>query len=176
MFRSSTIYNPFLYGWLNENFRKEFRLLIPWIFSMITFCSGITNLKSSRKKSLVIGSVFNNSKINKSHSNFISNNVIKSNQNGVENEEHAESLKLVARSNSVSNNQNVDDVFEAKIVGDKKINFSKVSSKSLNKDNTKTRINKYKDDSVKCENKENENNPCLNQNGENDNLNIVSKT
>lgn len=26
---SSTCYNPFLYAWLNENFRKEFKLLLP---------------------------------------------------------------------------------------------------------------------------------------------------
>lgn len=31
---SSTIYNPFLYTWLNENFRKEFRQVIPCIFSI----------------------------------------------------------------------------------------------------------------------------------------------
>ena len=36
--RSSTIYNPFLYAWLNENFRKEFRLIIPWIFTSIKWC------------------------------------------------------------------------------------------------------------------------------------------
>lgn len=26
---SSTCYNPFLYAWLNENFRKEFKLVLP---------------------------------------------------------------------------------------------------------------------------------------------------
>nr|QVK45910.1 G protein-coupled receptor [Proales similis] len=29
---SSTIYNPFLYAWLNDNFRKEFRIILPWLF------------------------------------------------------------------------------------------------------------------------------------------------
>lgn len=36
---SSTIYNPFLYAWLNDNFRKEFRLILPWIFTAIKWCS-----------------------------------------------------------------------------------------------------------------------------------------
>jgi len=26
---SSTIYNPFLYAWLNENFRREFKQILP---------------------------------------------------------------------------------------------------------------------------------------------------
>lgn len=26
---SSTCYNPFLYAWLNDNFRKEFKLVLP---------------------------------------------------------------------------------------------------------------------------------------------------
>ena len=29
---SSTIYNPFLYAWMNENFRKEFRAVVPCLF------------------------------------------------------------------------------------------------------------------------------------------------
>ena len=29
---SSTCYNPFLYAWLNENFRKEFQLVLPCFF------------------------------------------------------------------------------------------------------------------------------------------------
>lgn len=33
---SSTIYNPFLYSWLNDNFRKEFQALVPCLFK---FCS-----------------------------------------------------------------------------------------------------------------------------------------
>lgn len=30
---SSACYNPFLYAWLNENFRKEFKLVLPCFFS-----------------------------------------------------------------------------------------------------------------------------------------------
>ena len=33
---SSTIYNPFLYSWLNDNFRKEFQEILPCLFK---FCS-----------------------------------------------------------------------------------------------------------------------------------------
>lgn len=29
---SSTIYNPFLYAWMNDNFRKEFKLVLPCLF------------------------------------------------------------------------------------------------------------------------------------------------
>jgi hypothetical protein len=35
---SSTIYNPFLYAWLNDNFRKEFRLLLPCFFKITDYC------------------------------------------------------------------------------------------------------------------------------------------
>lgn len=35
---SSTIYNPFLYAWLNDNFRKEFKQIIPCIFTAIKRC------------------------------------------------------------------------------------------------------------------------------------------
>jgi hypothetical protein len=35
---SSTIYNPFLYAWLNDNFRKEFRLILPCFFKLIDYC------------------------------------------------------------------------------------------------------------------------------------------
>lgn len=31
---SSTIYNPFLYSWLNDNFRKEFQQIIPCLFQI----------------------------------------------------------------------------------------------------------------------------------------------
>ncbi|XP_064630394.1 prolactin-releasing peptide receptor-like [Lineus longissimus] len=30
---SSAIYNPFLYAWMNENFRKEFKQVLPFLFS-----------------------------------------------------------------------------------------------------------------------------------------------
>jgi neuropeptide Y receptor len=30
---SSTIYNPFLYAFMNENFKKEFRQVLPFLFS-----------------------------------------------------------------------------------------------------------------------------------------------
>lgn len=29
---SSTIYNPFLYAWMNDNFKKEFRQVLPCLF------------------------------------------------------------------------------------------------------------------------------------------------
>nr|QZA87402.1 neuropeptide Y receptor [Haliotis discus hannai] len=29
---SSTIYNPFLYAWMNDNFKKEFKLVVPCLF------------------------------------------------------------------------------------------------------------------------------------------------
>ena len=31
---SSTVYNPFLYSWLNDNFRKEFQKLVPCLFKI----------------------------------------------------------------------------------------------------------------------------------------------
>lgn len=31
---SSTIYNPFLYAWMNDNFRKEFRRVLPCLYSL----------------------------------------------------------------------------------------------------------------------------------------------
>lgn len=30
---SSTIYNPFLYAWMNENFQKEFKQVLPCLVS-----------------------------------------------------------------------------------------------------------------------------------------------
>ncbi len=42
--RSSTIYNPFLYAWLNDNFRKEFRLILPCLFkSTRCWCKSFGN-------------------------------------------------------------------------------------------------------------------------------------
>lgn len=38
---SSTCYNPFLYAWLNENFRKEFKQLMPCFFDSNTNIMGI---------------------------------------------------------------------------------------------------------------------------------------
>lgn len=39
---SSTCYNPFLYAWLNENFRKEFKVILPCILRNATnrYCNG----------------------------------------------------------------------------------------------------------------------------------------
>jgi hypothetical protein len=36
--RSSTVYNPFLYAWLNDNFHKEFRSVIPFVFKLFDWC------------------------------------------------------------------------------------------------------------------------------------------
>ncbi|XP_041987321.1 prolactin-releasing peptide receptor-like [Aricia agestis] len=33
---SSTCYNPFLYAWLNENFRKEFKQILPCLGALVT--------------------------------------------------------------------------------------------------------------------------------------------
>ncbi|CRK88903.1 CLUMA_CG002648, isoform A, partial [Clunio marinus] len=53
---SSVIYNPFLYAWLNENFRKEFKQILPCLFVNIsthrelknpkTLLSSLTNKKN----------------------------------------------------------------------------------------------------------------------------------
>lgn len=42
MAMSSTCYNPFLYAWLNENFRKEFKQILPCISKRVSrrFCNG----------------------------------------------------------------------------------------------------------------------------------------
>ena len=41
---SSTIYNPFLYSWLNENFRKEFQQIVPCLFNI---CSCFNQYRSN---------------------------------------------------------------------------------------------------------------------------------
>jgi len=33
-------HNPFLYGWMNDNFQKEFRMLLPCLFTMFRGVSG----------------------------------------------------------------------------------------------------------------------------------------
>lgn len=53
--RSSTIYNPFLYAWLNDNFRKEFRQLLPCLFRVIDSCRSsppkpITNIDNAEEE------------------------------------------------------------------------------------------------------------------------------
>jgi len=40
---SSTQYNPFLYGWLNDNFQKEFRILLPCLFTLFRRFGGSAN-------------------------------------------------------------------------------------------------------------------------------------
>ena len=40
---SSTIYNPFLYAWMNDNFNKEFRQVIPCLFFSRGSTSGNTS-------------------------------------------------------------------------------------------------------------------------------------
>jgi neuropeptide F receptor len=45
---SSTIYNPFLYGWLNENFRKEFHRVLPCFFRTSTRLKSQYSLKSAK--------------------------------------------------------------------------------------------------------------------------------
>ena len=47
--RSSTIYNPFLYAWLNENFRKEFRLILPWMFTFFRWCKSFGKPKPKKR-------------------------------------------------------------------------------------------------------------------------------
>lgn len=52
---SSVIYNPFLYAWLNENFRKEFKQILPCLFVNFSTHRELKNPKNflnslSRKK------------------------------------------------------------------------------------------------------------------------------
>jgi neuropeptide Y receptor len=50
---SSTIYNPFLYAWLNDNFRKEFYLILPWIFTLIKWFGKSPNRTNDLKSEAV---------------------------------------------------------------------------------------------------------------------------
>jgi len=50
---SSTIYNPFLYAWLNDNFRKEFYLILPWIFRLIKWFGKSSNRTNDLKSEAV---------------------------------------------------------------------------------------------------------------------------
>lgn len=43
---SSVIYNPFLYAWLNENFRKEFKQILPCLFVNISTHRELKNPKT----------------------------------------------------------------------------------------------------------------------------------
>lgn len=43
---SSVIYNPFLYAWLNENFRKEFKQILPCLFVNISTHRELKNPKN----------------------------------------------------------------------------------------------------------------------------------
>jgi hypothetical protein len=43
---SSVIYNPFLYAWLNENFRKEFKHILPCLFVNISTHRELKNPKN----------------------------------------------------------------------------------------------------------------------------------
>ncbi len=49
---SSTIYNPFLYSWLNDNFRKEFQEIIPCLFKIF---SCFNRHKSNNNNSMNVG-------------------------------------------------------------------------------------------------------------------------
>ncbi|CAF0787559.1 unnamed protein product [Adineta steineri] len=47
---SSTIYNPFLYSWLNDNFRKEFQQIIPCLFKI---CSCFNRHQSNTNMNMI---------------------------------------------------------------------------------------------------------------------------
>lgn len=62
---SSVIYNPFLYAWLNENFRKEFKTILPCLFVNISTHRELKNPKHflsslSRKKNNGDGNLIRN--------------------------------------------------------------------------------------------------------------------
>jgi hypothetical protein len=56
---SSTIYNPFLYSWLNDNFRKEFQHILPCLFK-ICWCLNRqqTTNHSTQMTNLVDGDIY----------------------------------------------------------------------------------------------------------------------
>ncbi|UJR30670.1 hypothetical protein I4U23_018194 [Adineta vaga] len=56
---SSTVYNPFLYSWLNDNFRKEFQQILPCLFKMCwCFNRRRTNNPSTQLSNIVDGDVY----------------------------------------------------------------------------------------------------------------------
>ncbi|CAF0778292.1 unnamed protein product [Rotaria sordida] len=54
---SSTVYNPFLYSWLNDNFRKEFQQIIPCLFKMC-LCFNHNRLKNMTMNTLGDGDIY----------------------------------------------------------------------------------------------------------------------
>lgn len=116
---SSTCYNPFLYAWLNENFRKEFISLLPCIFSRLMTLETSSLAKGGGKSSRRPGAVSslnpernnnnNNTNINNNNSN---NNNANSNYNSLNNnynksilnsntdeDSHQQSMLLVPNTN-----------------------------------------------------------------------------
>jgi len=55
---SSTIYNPFLYSWLNDNFRKEFQQIIPCLFK-ICRCSDRQRSNNNNTTTIGDGEIYN---------------------------------------------------------------------------------------------------------------------
>lgn len=55
---SSTCYNPFLYAWLNENFRKEFKQILPCVSKRVSrrFCNGNDHTQDTLLQSTVSNS------------------------------------------------------------------------------------------------------------------------
>jgi hypothetical protein len=51
---SSTIYNPFLYSWLNDNFRKEFQQILPCVFK-ICWCFNRRTISNQSTQSTNLG-------------------------------------------------------------------------------------------------------------------------
>jgi hypothetical protein len=56
---SSTIYNPFLYSWLNDNFRKEFQQIVPCLFKICCCLNRHrTNNPSTQLTNLADGDIY----------------------------------------------------------------------------------------------------------------------